>query len=53
VDEARLSSNAFKWTNDEQEMLISNFDIHSVTLANPHFGPEVLDFYRTELYLFE
>jgi hypothetical protein len=53
VDEARLSSNAFEWTNDEQEMLLSNYDIRSVTLKNPHYGPEVLDFYRTELYLFE
>lgn len=43
VDEARLSSNIFEWTNDEQKALISNYDAKSVSL--PGLGP-------AELYLF-
>ena len=36
VDEARLSSNQMKWTNDETEKLIDNYQIRSVSLPSPH-----------------
>lgn len=32
VDEARLSTNIFEWTNDEQKALLSNYDVKSVSL---------------------
>ena len=32
VDEARLSSNMFEWTNDEKAMLLNNFAVKSVNL---------------------
>jgi hypothetical protein len=32
VDEARLSTNIFEWTNDEQKALINNYDVKSVSL---------------------
>ena len=54
VDEARLSGNFYEWTNTEQERLISNYDSRSLSLRAPASGQgENLDFYRTELYLFQ
>lgn len=57
VDEARLCSNMFEWTNDEQKALLNNYDVVSVSLPTPVFEDGTLDvdmkqFYRTELYLF-
>jgi len=56
VDEARLSQNMYEWTNDEVAKLVTNHDVHTVTLSTPHAFPEekeLLDFYRTEMYLFQ
>ena len=55
VDEARLSSNRFSYTNDETAKLISNYDMQSVVLPSPHdftLGKLYDDSYRTEVYLF-
>ena len=60
VDEARLSANMFEWTNDEQKMLLNNFNVMSVSLPTQNFSPHpqeedlysMQDFYRTEMYLF-
>ena len=55
VDEARLSGNRFKYTNEESKRLISNVVPETFTLRSPILYPgekEVNDFYRTELYLF-
>lgn len=55
VDEARLSSNRFMYTNEESRRLISNMVPESLTLPTPIAYPgekEYGDFYRTELYLF-
>lgn len=58
VDEARLSANAYEWTNDEQAALLThNNDAVSVSLPTPAFSDNqdsysLNDFYRTEMYLF-
>lgn len=55
VDEARLSGNRYEYTNYETDRSVDNYDLHMVTLPNPHEYPsekELLDFYRTEMYLF-
>ena len=55
VDEARLSANRFKFTNEESKRLISNAVPETYTLSSPVLYPgekDVNDFYRTELYLF-
>ena len=54
VDEAHLSGNFYEWTNTEQERLISNYDSKTISLVTPKATiGETLDFYRTELYLFQ
>ena len=56
VDEARLSENRYKWTNDETDRLIKNHDVHFVDLPSPHSFIETKNYdstYRTELYLFQ
>jgi|DEB19_MinimDraft_2_1074335.scaffolds.fasta_scaffold18710_1 hypothetical protein len=59
VDEARLSANMFYETNKEQERLLSNHDVKTVTLPTPMYSEydnseesELFDFYRTEMYIF-
>ena len=57
VDEARLSSNRFEYTNDETDKLLhTSHDVHMVTLPLPHdyydTNKEYSSEYRTELYLF-
>ena len=55
VDEARLSSNKYKYTNDETDRLLMNHDIHMVKLPTPHSFSEEKNYhseYRTEMYLF-
>ena len=55
VDEARLSGNQYEYTNSETDRRVDNHDVHIVTLPTPHEFPEereLLDFYRTEMYLF-
>jgi len=55
VDEARLSSNKYAYTNDETAKLISNYDMQMVTLPSPHnftSDKEYSNDYRTEIYLF-
>ena len=56
VDEARLSSNRYKWTNTETERLIQNHDVQFVNLPTPHEFTSSKDYddaYRTELYFFQ
>jgi len=50
VDEARLSGNHFDWTNDEQDALLQNSEVWSVSL--PGVGSDALQFSRSEMYLF-
>ena len=55
VDEARLSSNMFEWTNEEQRRILGpNYDPVTVTLPNPDARDTYTskDYYRSELYLF-
>ena len=55
VDEARLSSNRYEYTVDETAALLTNHDIHMVTLPSPHSFTVDKDYsedYRTEIYLF-
>lgn len=55
VDEARLSGNKYEYTNAETDRRVDNNDVYIVTLPNPHEysgETELLDFYRTEMYLF-
>ena len=56
VDEARLSVNRYKWTNDESERLIQNHDVQFVEMPTPHVFNSSKDYddsYRTELYFFQ
>jgi len=56
VDEARLSENRYKWTNDENERLIKNQDVKFIDLPSPHSFVESKEYdetYRTELYFFQ
>jgi len=55
VDEARLSSNRYEYTNDETDKLVSNYDMKFVTLPSPHTFTAEKQYsseYRTEIYLF-
>lgn len=54
VDEARLSGNRYKWTNTENDRLITNQDVSFVEVPSPHtFNKSYDDTYRTEMYFFQ
>ena len=52
VDEARLSPNRYKWTNDETDRLIKHHDTEILELPAHVSVADLEETYRSEMYLF-